>query len=806
MKNIILLLVLTRILTQNLELNLTEWMYKFFKIQNKSLVSFIFNFTDPNIINSSEMSVCVSKLREIAYQVKFNPEIFQLFDYSGKEFLDVGNENECIANNFTYFLFNAVISPQKITPIKYPKNELFSFLASKYAYYGLCIKSECINLIKNIFNKEKNPVLFNEIYKFYEGNISYIMTNSTHNAIDIMDVKNWWMYKVFLIFWCFFFLYVLIRIIIQVIGNFYESKKKKTGEDKSVYEIGDNSSYSVSNFTSQENFSNTINETEKEEIHEETKTFFIEYENISKNSNDLIFPILKNERNISIETTSKRKMFHFFYEIFSFGKGFNNLYQVKSSYYNENGLHLISFFKSYSLFWIAYQQNLWVLINIPSVEIKKLKFFRSIFYCFSKYSFFFLYVWISLEALEVAYKLMNFMKKYRYTKENPEISLKLLFRFYIKCFPKVIIYLFLVWFFGIFIPCYSIFGHNVMYKFFIKNVVYCEDCFDKTLNIFLPFRAQYLDFYPIQEQKRSFKSLIKFVIIMKNIFISYHIVLLIFYLSSKIKSKIFDVSIFFIYIINFCCAFLSCRDFSSTDKQKNYYNNYMYMTNYCEIKYTHIFINIYLTGFFTGIAYFYYKDTTSTNPVQTLLIHKPFSFCYNFISFLDRSYNYIKITCIGLLFLLQLFIVFLYQFYKFYYGTIDNLNVEFPKGMSIMNFFDKNEIKIFVVTFMIQILFFTVYPNDTLLKYIYETNIFHLISRTGISFYCSIDTNVYIFYTVYHISITLSYLNICFISLGLFLMTSFFNFILVIVVEMPFKVLLKNLYLLYKVEKKSVNF
>lgn len=808
---IILIIEVASLQNNFTDFNYTQWFNQFFQIINISVTSPFLQHTAEEIKNSPEMKKCVHTLDNIFINFNKNLTAFHLLEFSGKSVLDTGNEDECVENNYTYFLLVSKYKEERVIPKKYHFYDLFSFILFRYGYYGLCVHSDCNAFIQNVFDSEKNPELTKQLYDLYDFKLKVFMKNKTVTTFDRDEIKSSILFKFFIGFTIVFSLFLVFRIIISIIGDIYFIKRKKFEVILSPKSSSSDSNY-LENFST--SFTHYLSETSRKEETcnesctykgcitrdteqtEETDNFINDVDRENKLVKNIFGVPLKSNEDFDDVLNSIKKHPNFFeiYQLNSLSQGFKMIFTTKNMFYDDNDLKLISFLKVYSLFWVTFSRNIWALINTPTMQMYTAKFFESLFFSAAKYSTFFIVTWVALEAFEMTFKLMSHIKKYQNKKNNCiSIPFKVFFGFYANCIPKIVLFFLNVLFLNIFMKCYALLTDRTLYKFFITKFISCKSCFNNNpLNLFIPFKMQYKDFLPIENQKRTIKPIVGSIVISENIFICYTATLLLLYISTKLRNKIFDFLIFILYIGNTCCSFLSCRSPSSSEYNTVYYSFPIYMGESCSLKYTHIFINFYLTGFFTGMAYFYYKDITSNNSIEILSVYKPFNFCYHFISFLDKRCKFTKSFLIFLLFLVQFFLCFSYDFYRYYYGTRERLIFEIPKGCSIFKFLDYYEKTIFLISFMVCILLISVYPKETLFNHIYNSNIFSPISRVGFSYFFSVDSFIYIFYIVYHIQIQLTSLNVFLITLGLIFLIGNFNIINVVLAEIPSRVLVKK--------------
>ena len=90
----------------------------------------------------------------------FLQQYIQVLGYSGKTLSDLGLEEECLRNNFTYYLLTYNFTNGSYLPFKEQRNAAL-FFQQKYFYTGLCLSMECDNFANFLFNKTRNDKLYN---------------------------------------------------------------------------------------------------------------------------------------------------------------------------------------------------------------------------------------------------------------------------------------------------------------------------------------------------------------------------------------------------------------------------------------------------------------------------------------------------------------------------------------------------------------------------------------------------------------------------------------------------------------------
>ena len=316
--------------------------------------------------------------------------------------------------------------------------------------------------------------------------------------------------------------------------------------------------------------------------------------------------------------------------------------------------------------------------------------------------------------------------------------------------------------------------------------------------------------------------------------------LIITYLSYKIRNKIFDYSILavniLLYIIpifnwtkyHFCKNEYEWKNFELIQKCDEYNINFVLGQNFSE-KYTHYFINFYYFGFLIGVMMFYYNENVfskynciniinnnnninnpshnssfyniNINSNNKLLNVLPFSFCNDFIMALNKIKFWIKRTIL----LISLFAIILLSF-TFHMiqalekkGKNDRILNEKIKEMKLpslkigyIKFIFLYEKNICCFFFFIFLLMLIIYPSKKNIIKFSQLNIFILFERINFSFYCSYSFFVSAAFCVFYVEFKITMINMLLNSLGFFIILIFINIVLVSAFELPLRMLIKT--------------
>jgi hypothetical protein len=706
------------------------------------------------VLNNPE---CNNTLKKIFYKDSSdsnNTMLFDMINNSGKGLTDIGLEEEC-ENNDLYYLFLQV----KVDLERYLSGTeyyyLYRFLEQNSFFMGLCLPKQCTNFYTRFFNQKQNTNFF----KYLNETIG-IKKVTNYSIIEAKKPKT------FVIIYYVIISYIVLKILISIFGflifKICEEQEIIKGHDEDIDES-----------TS----SNAINE----QLHTETFIFTRKKQNsLSKRKN-----------------YSKLKLFFWkIYKFLSFRSNLKYLMAIKNKYYDDTDIEYISFFRLYLLFWFIFNHNIYALIKIPHKDLNNYNFFRSIWFTIIKYSAFSSECWIMLDGLIVSYKLMSFLKKHGNNLTNSKFdsySIKIFFKFYIISATKMVLFFFSFFVIHVYLGEFTgMIKDTPILQYFITKINNKRVCQKYPFSVFIPFSIQYCDHK--NETLIGFRNCYRFVNILMNEFYCFTFILILFYLAYSFKSKLFDFTISIIFLFNLFLSYLSYGEEIGQNSSK--YFTFSYILGETKgFTYTHLFINTYMIGVFTGLVYFYYNDIISSNPISTEEErYIPFGFTFNIMKFFDQSGKFLHkiyfiISIIG-----QVLISMSYYFYIKLFSQAGEISHNFDIEVNdTIKFFYIYERKIFLFFFVLMILILLLYPKVTSLKHFVQSTLFIPFSRINFACLCILDTCVYLFYSAFNIEIFLNLQNLFLISVGLTVYISTLGTILWMLFELPFRIIYKNI-------------
>ena len=174
----------------------------------------------------------------------------------------------------------------------------------------------------------------------------------------------------------------------------------------------------------------------------------------------------------------------------------------------------------------------------------------------------------------------------------------------------------------------------------------------------------------------------------------------------------------------------------------------------------------------------------------------PFQFCLSIISFLDVLTPIMKkIT----LFILVCFITFISSTIFISYLYYGDYSFKVTLYHVIDDLYSK---EVFLILFAFVFVMLITYPRESTFKHLVQTNIFVMFERINTAFFSINDLIIYFSYCVFHFQLKLSYQNIFFTTIGLWVLVVIFSILLTIIIEMTIRKGIKSLLSLCKEDEK----
>ena len=102
------------------------------------------------------------------------------------------------------------------------------------------------------------------------------------------------------------------------------------------------------------------------------------------------------------------------------------------------------------------------------------------------------------------------------------------------------------------------------------------------------------------------------------------------------------------------------------------------------------------------------------------------------------------------------------------------------------------EKEIFLLLFAVILLMAMVYPKDSVFAGLTKSKVFVIFNRIGTTFFCLSNVLIYLANSLFNIKLKLTYQNLFFTNIGLFIFVVVFSILFTILYELPFRILVKK--------------
>ncbi len=469
-----------------------------------------------------------------------------------------------------------------------------------------------------------------------------------------------------------------------------------------------------------------------------------------------------------INTTNQKKFFYKLYKIMSLSTGFKNLYTVKTKIYNDKGLESIGFIRAIIIFMTTLNHNIFSLFVIPHKDFSTYEFLKHPLFFIAKFSSLSIVIWIMLDGIEMVYKLMCYIKK------SNDTSFMRFLKFYSNSIYRMLVfYLIFYLFYYNFDDLGILVGKTTTFDEFYSRT-FNRQCINNLYTLFIPFYIQYI------QSAACFRHVFLYV----NEMISFTIVLFIFYLCFKLKSKVIELIVVLSLVV---IPLTNSYDLNPIRYLWKNYNKSIFFGNYYDVQHTHCFYFFYMLGTLTGLVYFYYQDVVSQDSMETNYDYIPFYFTFYIMRLLDSLKRYTKY----IIYFLSLFVLFLISnnFLIFKYIFSDNYELSF-KLNNFIYFTFIYEKYVFAIFAFLSIITFIMYPSIGKSNRL-DLNIFIPFNRISFCYFNLLNSLVYLFYAVYSIQVYLNYQTIIILTIGLVGLLFLLSSIIFIIFEVPIKITIK---------------
>ena len=799
------------------------------------LALFLYDYNLTDLLEVEEVETCF--FDGILENVQ-NQKLLDIYiKGSGKSLNDFGNEYICdykVRRNVSYLTLHFFLGTNNYTSDKE------EFFGQDYFYIGLCLPRKCMNATQYLIQNLKVLNICHEV------GLSNFKLYTNEEVINLSDrLSNF--YSVFILIYILLiglkFLVGIWRVIFLNKG--YEGYLQSELEEKEIQRI--NTMMSTSSFNTINEVKNISDNTQDEKTPERanrtrsSEKIAIDYS--SSYNSDINESIISEDENLYNPFEDKVKNFPLLMKILKWLDLFDNIKVLSTNsnkYYNSKNIKSLYIIRFFLMLMFIIHQIMYTQIYLPTKNFYNVEFYSHNAFILVKFCINASIFWITLDAVFFGYKLMSYLKKEIKLSRNFEISYLTFLKFLLLILPKFFLFLFAF----ILLHLYSnrltfelckinnVFSNYLYYNDTIQQMSYSlrnnnnpSDFFKH----FIPFRLNYIDFienitivrndkpkpnedfitdvsrYEIPSPFLTNTDL--FVNICFNEFYLIILILIITYISYKIKNQIFDYAVLIINAILYILpAITSLNPYKGNIEDKHYTLIYVLGQNYSE-KYTHYFINFFYFGFLLGVMKFYLEHNRYNMKKKKNIftqIYLPFQFCQKLITFVKGINICIKRTILlcCLFFLLLISSSFnLAEGNKFSYDKdMDFVNL---KGIvKFLFFYEKNLSGIFFFLFL---LIYICIPKHSKLMQIAESTTFIIMERISFSFLISFSYLIYAQFCVFIISIQMSYSNLFFNAVGMFFIAFIFSLLNTALLELPIRQLIKH-YMNRNIEKKFLDY
>lgn len=719
------------------------------------LIALVLNNSNPEIIDSSNYTECITKPSENDSTSTLNfPDLLSL---SGSALGDIGLEEECLFRNGSFFLLAYELNIAEMLKNQAKQHDFLNFTDTKKFNTGICVYKRCENFFKSFFFNNK------KLSNFLTKNYYLVNYDIYGNLIDKDNVKTNGK-TAFLSFFYISLAFFIIRVIFSVIKVIFISTFK-IQEKKELLDAS----------------ASTLKK-EKEKEKEIEDKILSDYKNTNYLFNYSSPQTETNPSSLDSNIINKnRHIFHRLTNFFDLSYNIGYLSKIESRYYSDKGLEIFSFFKFIIMIFLIYNHIIYTSSAIPGNSFLEYEFYSSFFYGFVKISTFSPIAWVILESATSSYKLMHYIKKQMQKIGSNYFSFNSLCKFLLKLIPKVMLFIICYYMYYIYVFYLEHLTDKTSTRFqhFIQTLHGNRFCVKEPHYIYIPLYYNYNNY-----TKPGFVSCFRFVTISTNLFYCFLFVMLLLYVCYKIRSKIFDIIIAVIVLINMCLCKLSYSD-TSIDNTSHVTVRLLGGNSYSQII-THLFINYYMIGLFLGLIFFYHGDIISSDSIMIGNNYYPFSFCWDIIALIDPLHFVIKLILLVLPIVLFLLFSQIYFFTRIREGT-ENFYI---KNNGLFVFFYNYEKEIFALLFGIIIMMTMVITKNNLFS---KKNYFTLFNRISFAFFCILNAFIYISNSLFSFKIELKNQSLIFFVIGMVFMTTILATVITILYELPLRIWIRKL-------------
>jgi hypothetical protein len=721
----------------------------------------------------------------------------KILTFLGKGIDDLGNEVECKNTDlFANYVLLYVERKDKFMPNDY---NLSLYLNRSFLFYGFCLPMECQNFAENLvvkINNKSKIKVFND--HEFTGFKLYTYGNQNQNNINDPNIIRYEEKNNNLlvgIFWTWLAI-LFIKLAVSYASKFFYPK----GYEYHGYKLA--------------------NEAAKDEDRDEDENtlFLDDIKNIDNASN------LRGDYNPMYDLEPKYPLYLRIIKYLDLLNNLTILGTKSNRYYNDKNIDILCSLKSIVLAYVILVETTIMLIKLPNPSFFEKKFYLSLGLFMHRRCINGLYFWVLLESSTFSFKLMNFINKNIKNKETKRAQFNHIVKQILKfmCFyiPKILLFGLIYFTFYFLFDYYTCNLQSKMaYYYIYDNIIKKKECYDNPIRLLFPFLN-----YGIKYDYD--KVCFPFVYVYTNMFYSSLLFMIILIIVFYFQKYILDIVISIVVLLNILASYIIFYKYFK-DKQK-YYTFELFSGENNSLFYPHLFFSIYYLGCLLGLCFYYYihkinslkrdnstksntnsqskdngdNELTHMNSLRSSLssyekidyynLYCPMQFCSTLIIKMKSINNIIKIILIIVYLVLIAFLALLPIILLRNIIKDDNFAIEMKKH-SYLYFIYYYEKLINVVFFFFFVCLLLVLPKRYMISKFFRSSIFNIISRAGFIIICIYQSLIYVSYCLFQLHVKISNIMIFNLTTGLYAVISVFAIIIIIFVEMPFRIIIKNL-------------
>ena len=456
------------------------------------------------------------------------------------------------------------------------------------------------------------------------------------------------------------------------------------------------------------------------------------------------------------------------------------LTEYKNQIFSNKGLEMITGLRTVFLILITLNITFQLFQESPAIRQINYNFIQDFLFGLVKFSSFGVYFWVYLDGFVYTFKLMHFIKKNR--------EFKTFFKFLLNLIPKM--YVFLIIFYGVYFFQKDIgkfgFSSSLFEQYTENNFNY--KCLKNPIYLIFPF------INPINSSNNKmvynyFNNCYQFSYLIINEFYCIIILIIMFYFLYKYQSKILDIIISIILLINIIVMNLLPYFLEGIKDEKYYLLKYVLGETF-SLRFPHTMFNIFFIGIFTGLIYYYHYFSVNDLNSYVLEDYLPFNYLSNLMQFFYKCHWSFKLLFILLslgIIIIDCLVFFIVQSN----GVNGQILYQFSGFLKFIYLYE-TPIIILAVSILLILLLFT--EDKFQIKAFLGSKMFYIMEKISFSYVCLIQmiSLLFISSSNYH-GETWSFLFFFYIACYEFALGLFSSFIFTLVFELPAKILVNNL-------------